>query len=80
MLRPSPARWFEVLAARDDTTLVLEALASTGAVELESRAGRDGVSADRGPVMALLAQFLELKSRYQAYWPRPQDCRHSATP
>ena len=80
MLRPSPARWFEVLAARDDTTLVLEALASTGAVELESRAGIDGVSADRGPVMALLAQFLELKSRYQAYWPRPQDCRPSAAP
>jgi V/A-type H+-transporting ATPase subunit I len=79
MLRPSPARWFEVLAARDDATLVLEALASTGAVELESRAGSDGVS-DLVPVMALLAQFLELKARYHAYWPAPQDCRPSATP
>ena len=37
MLRPRPARWFEILAARDDATLVLEALARTGAVELEAR-------------------------------------------
>ncbi len=33
MLRPRPTRWFEILAARDDATLVLEALARTGAVE-----------------------------------------------
>ena len=26
MIRPKPARWFEILAARDDATLALEAL------------------------------------------------------
>ena len=30
MLRPRPARWFEILCARDDATLVLEALARSG--------------------------------------------------
>ena len=39
MIRPQPARWFEILVARDDATLALEALAATGAVELEARAG-----------------------------------------
>ena len=39
MIRPRPARWFEALVAKDDTTLLLEALAATGAVELEARAG-----------------------------------------
>ena len=38
MIRPQPARWFEILVARDDTALALEALARTGAVELEARA------------------------------------------
>ena len=37
MIRPQPARWFELLVARDDATLALEALARTGAVELEAR-------------------------------------------
>ncbi|MCI4431867.1 MAG: hypothetical protein JHC40_22180 [Burkholderiales bacterium] len=79
MLRPRPARWFEVLAARDDATLVLEALARTGAVELEARSGA-AMPAELGAVMPLLAQFLELASRYRAYWPAPQDCRPSPFP
>ena len=37
MLRPRSARWFEILAARDDATLVLEALARTAALALEAR-------------------------------------------
>ena len=37
MIRPKPARWFELLVARDDATLALEALAATSAVELEAR-------------------------------------------
>lgn len=79
MLRPRPARWFEILTARDDATLVLEALARTGAVELEARAGA-GVSAELTEVMALLTQFLDLSARYRAYWPAPPDCPPSAFP
>ncbi len=68
MIRPHPARWFELLVARDDTTLALAALAATGAVELEARSGAlppDGF-ADLRP---LLQQFDALAQRYRAFWP-----------
>ncbi|MDP3702583.1 MAG: V-type ATPase 116kDa subunit family protein [Hylemonella sp.] len=79
MLRPRPARWFEILAARDDATLVLEALARTGAVELEARAGA-GVAADPVELAPLLAEFLDVSARYRAYWPAEPSCRPSAFP
>ena len=68
MIRPMPARWFEILAARDDATLVLEALATTGAIELEARASAvlPAALADIHPQLSL---FAELASRYRAYWP-----------
>jgi len=69
MIRPRPARWFEILAARDDAMLVLEALAATATVELEARP-----AAQLPPGLAearpLLQEFQELSSRYRAYWPR----------
>ena len=79
MLRPRPARWFEVLAARDDATLVLEALARTGSVELEAR-GSAALPAVLGDVMPLLAQYGELASRLQPYWPAPSTCAPSPFP
>jgi len=68
MIRPKPARWFELLVARDDATLALEALAGTEAVELEARptAVLPAALADIRP---LLWQFAELSQRYHAYWP-----------
>ena len=79
MLRPRPARWFEVLAARDDATLVLEALARTGNVELEAR-GSTALPAVLGDVMPLLAQYGELAARLQPYWPQPSTCAPSPFP
>ena len=69
MIRPRPARWFEIVAARDDATLALEALAATGAVELEQKHGTQPVPglAETRP---LLAQFDSLASRYRTYWPK----------
>jgi V/A-type H+-transporting ATPase subunit I len=78
MMRPQPARWFELLVARDDTTLALAALAATGAVELEARSGAvppEGF-ADLRP---LLQQFGELALRYRPFWPR-DGLRPSAFP
>ena len=68
MIRPRPARWFEILAARDDATQALEALATTGAVELEARrtAVLPAALADLRPQ---LAEFADLALRYHAYWP-----------
>lgn len=79
MLRPRPARWFEVLTARDDATLVLEALARTGAVELDARPGA-GLPAEPEAVLPLLAQCAELETRYGAYWPAAAACRPSPFP
>ncbi len=78
MIRPRPARWFELLVARDDTTLALEAMAATGAVELEARSGAvlPAAFADLGP---LLPQFAELATRYRSFWPR-EGLRPSAVP
>ncbi|MDH5263700.1 MAG: ATPase [Betaproteobacteria bacterium] len=68
MIRPRAARWFEALVARDDTTLLLEALAATGAVELEARAGATlpDAFATAGPA---LARFADFRTRYGAWWP-----------
>jgi V/A-type H+-transporting ATPase subunit I len=69
MIRPKPARWFEILAARDDATLALEALATTGMIELEARP--DSVSpASLEETQPLLAEFAELTARYRPYWPQ----------
>lgn len=78
MIRPRPARWFELLVARDDATLALEALAGTHAVELEARptAVLPPALADIRP---LLQQFAEFSLRYHAYWPTDR-CVASAFP
>ena len=68
MIRPQPARWFAILAARDDAALALDALARTGAVELE--ATPDSVlPASLAELRPRLSQFAELSLRYHAYWP-----------
>ena len=40
MMRPRPARWFEALVAREDCAMLLEALAATGLIELETQSDR----------------------------------------
>jgi V/A-type H+/Na+-transporting ATPase subunit I len=75
MIRPRPARWFELLVARDDTTAALEALAGTGAVELETRADA-ALPASFTDLRPLLQQFNELAQRYRAFW--PQDDLHAS--
>jgi V/A-type H+/Na+-transporting ATPase subunit I len=68
MIRPQPARWFAILAARDDAALALEALARTGAVELEA-APDSALPESLAELRPRLSQFVELSLRYRAYWP-----------
>ncbi|MCL4801624.1 MAG: hypothetical protein KJ025_18675 [Burkholderiales bacterium] len=68
MIRPQPARWFEILTPRDDVTLALAALAATGAIELEAKSA-SGLPQTLEAVRPLLAQFNNLALRYRAYWP-----------
>jgi V/A-type H+-transporting ATPase subunit I len=68
VIRPQPARWFELLVARDDATLALEALAGTGAIELEARPTAE-LPAALADIRLPLQQFAELALRYHDYWP-----------
>jgi V/A-type H+-transporting ATPase subunit I len=78
VIRPQPARWFEILAARDDATRVLEALARTSAVELEARTAA-GLPSTLTDVEPLLQEYAELALRYRPYWPS-SDLKSSAFP
>lgn len=69
MIRPTPARWFEVLAARTDASLLLEALAATGAVELQARAA-DPLPDEWTQLGPGLAEFAALNARYAHDWPQ----------
>lgn len=68
MIRPQPARWFEVLAPRDDVTLALAALGATGAVELESKLA-SSLPESLVAARPLLVEFANLASHYRTYWP-----------
>jgi V/A-type H+/Na+-transporting ATPase subunit I len=70
MLRPQPTRWFEIIAARSDAFLALEALAAAGCVEVEWHA-TDRLPGASGYPAELLKQCEELERNYSAYWPQP---------
>jgi V/A-type H+-transporting ATPase subunit I len=78
MIRPQLARWFEILVARDDAALALEALASTNATELEARPSI-GLPAELADLRPLLQRYAEFSLRYHAYWP-PSEHRRMAFP
>jgi V/A-type H+-transporting ATPase subunit I len=75
-LRPVAARWFEVLAPRNECARVTGTLARTGAVQVEVRADRAGDAFRLDSVAAGLQSYRDLASRYARYWSRGQ-IRHS---
>jgi V/A-type H+-transporting ATPase subunit I len=68
MMRPAPARWFEVVCARQDVSLLLEALGASGAVELETAAGV-AMTAEWAELAPGLAEFHGWQARYGEFWP-----------
>lgn len=68
MMRPTPARWFELLAARDDALAIAELLAAAGCAEFEAAA-----EAPQGPAAAQCARhcqrFRDLERHYRQWWP-----------
>ena len=68
-IRPVPARWFEILTARDDLSLAVETLARTGNVELETHS-----ETTRQAVMPELRERMEeynrLARRHLSFWPQ----------
>ena len=67
MIRPEPARWFEIVVAREDAFIALEALAAAGCVEIEWHAAQDAQTATA--IGELLKDFSALAQRYRPYWP-----------
>jgi V/A-type H+-transporting ATPase subunit I len=67
-LRPVPARWFELLASKDDLAKTVEVLAGTASVELETHS--DEVARINLPdLQDQLEEFNRLARRYDSYWP-----------
>ena len=69
-LRPVAARWFEVIVPVGQCPQALEALARTGAVQVETREGR-GESLRLDALRARLQDFHALDQRFGGYWPAP---------
>ena len=69
MIRPQPAAWFEVFAARDDAMMTLELLAATGSAEIEP-AGGDTAMSSLSTVAPLLQEYTRLAQPSRPYWPR----------
>lgn len=67
MIRPHSARWFEILVARDDAFVALEALARSGCVQIHTPDAMP--SQVFGTTATALAKYAILAKRYQPYWP-----------
>ena len=68
MLRPVPAKWFELVTVHNELARVIECLSRTGAVELEARSR----PANRLLFPGLneeLKNYRELARHYEHYWP-----------
>lgn len=69
-MRPHRASWFELLTSREELGGVLQCLARSGIVELETYS--DISQPEWLPDMQeVLQQFKGLSDRYQQYWPEP---------
>lgn len=70
MIRPRPCRWFEVVVARDDAFIALEALAGAASAEIEWHT-RGALAAPEAQPADLLKRYGQLAQRYRPYWPKP---------
>jgi V/A-type H+-transporting ATPase subunit I len=70
-VRPRPARWFELLTGREHLSRVLEVLARTHAVQLQTHSE----TSRRTPLPELgagLDEYREAARTYSAFWPEPR--------
>ena len=68
MIRPQPASWFELLAARPDVLTVLETLSRTGCVEFELAAD-DREPPEIADMARVLGEYRTLSRKYRPYLP-----------
>jgi len=68
VIRPQPATWFEIIAAREDALIALESLARAECAEIEP-VGGDAAKSSLAAVAPLLRDYIRLAQRYRGYWP-----------
>jgi V/A-type H+-transporting ATPase subunit I len=69
-LRPTMAKWFELLIERDELATALRRLADSGEVELQAHS--DTSAAVLLPALrAAVDEYKRMQRRYAAYWPPP---------
>lgn len=73
MIRPQPARWFEILVAPVDAMAALEALARSGCIEFEA-AQAEEASPDAAEVAGLLKEYASFAQTYSPCLPAPKPC------
>ena len=66
-LRPVRARWFELLATREELTRVVETLARTRSVELEIHSDRN-IPVKLPDLQEQMAEYHHLAQRFRHYW------------
>jgi V/A-type H+-transporting ATPase subunit I len=76
VIRPQPCRWFEVVVARDDAFIALEALAGAATAEIEWHT-HDSIAQHSGRPDELLKRYAALAQRYRPYWPPPATHREA---
>jgi V/A-type H+-transporting ATPase subunit I len=68
MLRPSPARWFELLTSREELGAALDGLARTHCVELQAYSQAE-TRLPLGDLRRVLDEFETLARRFRPWWP-----------
>lgn len=66
MMRPTPAAWFEIVAAKDDATRLFEDMANAGCAEFETATA---AMAGAARAETLRQRFEELERRHHDDWP-----------
>ena len=69
VLEDALARWFELLTARNELTMSVEALARTGRVELETHS-ETHARISLPDLQERMAEYNRLARRYHRFWPR----------
>ena len=67
-MRPTAARWFEVLTPCDELASTVEAMAATGQVQVEAERSIDRPTDEPA---AELEEYRRLSRRFARFWPRP---------
>lgn len=69
-MRPANTRWFELITTHDELTDTLEALANTGAIELELH-DYTRMQMDLQNLQQRVQEYTRLERYYGALWPKP---------